>query len=346
MATPAVAIADGTDWKMLERRLCLASDASSCSESTSADCGGSPSETSSAYAECAGLADGMLRMSVFHQEGAGRQCEAARAAGKASPRWSGAPTGAGTGPSAPEIIWCHEHCFKAAEEPTRDAIAKQVNQVGGQLTCFRKAKGFERWLSRSGRQRYVLLTDIREIRHCVQALAAMPDRLPELIIINVEEAKGAQRITSYVRELPAAGFHAPVRVIRALGALAAHLAECFQPPALFPHDHRWACGQCQEAMPAPAEPRTLEATDVAASVAHADCDESARAADAPWSPCVVWTLAPLGLEWAPGVIAPPPVEPRPCATVLRVLAPALPEAADDCAIEHALAAAAPEIYED
>lgn len=129
------------------------------------------------------------------------------------------------------LVWCHERCRKKENEAFHDALAKLVQEAGGIFFCIKKANSFEAWRTRMQRRApFLLLTDCREIKPCVLAMArGEPQNRPLLIIVFAEQQKQVDRLTPWIADLPAQGIHDPVRVVRDLEELAALL------PALVYH---------------------------------------------------------------------------------------------------------------
>uniref|UniRef100_A0A7S0A9M7 Uncharacterized protein n=1 Tax=Pyrodinium bahamense TaxID=73915 RepID=A0A7S0A9M7_9DINO len=83
-----------------------------------------------------------------------------------------------------QLVWCHEGCFRPTREALKGELEAAAVGVGVLLKCFKKAAGFsERYLG-SSCQTYALLTDWREVKHCLQyALENCPQQLPVLTMI-------------------------------------------------------------------------------------------------------------------------------------------------------------------
>lgn len=68
-----------------------------------------------------------------------------------------------------KVVWCSEHCFKAAHDGYRGRLAEQVRACGGRLVCLKKAAGFAEWAAEQGRDtKYFLLASWREAKGCWQ----------------------------------------------------------------------------------------------------------------------------------------------------------------------------------
>lgn len=108
------------------------------------------------------------------------------------------------------LIWCHERSCKQENDGLRKTIGDLAEEHRGSLVCLKKAEKFAFWVSNANRQRlpYVLLTDWREVKLCMQTIAqrGVPD-LPAMVILLSDRPKQyEERILPWVKKLVAHGF--------------------------------------------------------------------------------------------------------------------------------------------
>mmetsp|Transcript_19364 Transcript_19364/g.55527 ORF Transcript_19364/g.55527 Transcript_19364/m.55527 type:complete len:357 (-) Transcript_19364:50-1120(-) len=281
--------------------------------------------------------------------------------------------------SAFRAVWCFERCFKDEEEPVRSAITEAVTSLGGSLFCYKKAKTFEARAAHMRPQSYALITDGREVRPCVQALAALPHNQPALIVVLSENAKHADRVARWAQGLPSEGFHVPVFVVRSAAEVRPILADSPLP--------RLRAGGMAGSAIAPQLPFNLKAitakfgsqcsttptsmtsttpTALAAQRQYMGCGDATRAHCAAWPavstdatrtvtaswPMLAHPMAAVSMPMSPWHTSSESpflfeksvegVEP----TVLGVLSVAVPSCVGPAILERMLAQSAPEIYEE
>eukprot|EP00449_Zooxanthella_nutricula_P006334 CAMPEP_0198509928 /NCGR_PEP_ID=MMETSP1462-20131121/13870_1 /TAXON_ID=1333877 /ORGANISM="Brandtodinium nutriculum, Strain RCC3387" /LENGTH=285 /DNA_ID=CAMNT_0044239249 /DNA_START=63 /DNA_END=920 /DNA_ORIENTATION=- len=115
------------------------------------------------------------------------------------------------------LVWCHERCFK--DESTRAAISHLVDQRGGLLTSIKKAKTFETKFLSAHPSPFVLLTDGREIKPCMEAIAQQPVHRPFQVFALVENAKHAARVAGWFRDSRHPQLVRRIHVIQDIGRL-------------------------------------------------------------------------------------------------------------------------------
>lgn len=148
-----------------------------------------------------------------------------------------APDAAGAAPpprggAAWRLIWCCERSYKAEEEALRGEIECCVADFAGGLTCFKKARTFGSRLSHLAGP-YVLVTDGREIKPCMQALATMaPSMRPLFIAVLQPHPKLAARTLTWLDTLPEEGVLADVHVIDGVASLRGLLGQYVCSPSL------------------------------------------------------------------------------------------------------------------
>jgi len=63
-------------------------------------------------------------------------------------------------------VWCHARCNKLEHDERREALS-----AAAPLVCLKKASAFGTWLQSAKRSPFVLITDWRELKPCLHAVA-------------------------------------------------------------------------------------------------------------------------------------------------------------------------------
>lgn len=121
------------------------------------------------------------------------------------------------------LVWCHERCHKHECEERRTAIGEAASDVGATLVCLKKAGKFATWLTHAPAQPFVLLTDWREVKPCMQAVAQCPANRPALTVVLGELPQHFERASAWAQSLPVGAD--PVDVINQLGCPKAFMAD-------------------------------------------------------------------------------------------------------------------------
>jgi hypothetical protein len=104
------------------------------------------------------------------------------------------------------IVWCHERVHKRELEAERKALSEAARNAGASLVCLKKASKFDIWLSRARRPPYVLVTDWREAKPCLQAASVHPEwQRPCLMVVAAEQRPLFERASQWVAALPPSG---------------------------------------------------------------------------------------------------------------------------------------------
>mmetsp|Transcript_19365 Transcript_19365/g.55532 ORF Transcript_19365/g.55532 Transcript_19365/m.55532 type:complete len:356 (-) Transcript_19365:556-1623(-) len=280
--------------------------------------------------------------------------------------------------SAFRAVWCFERCFKDEEEPVRSAITEAVTSLGGSLFCYKKAKTFEARAAHMRPQSYALITDGREARPCVQALATLPQNQPALIVILSENPKHADRVARWAKELPSEGFHVPVFVVRSAAEIRPILADSPLPrlrtagvansPVAphFPFDLKALTAQFGS--PGTATPTSMTSTtpSVAVQRQFMGCGDATRTHCAAWPVVSTDATRAVTVSWPvpahPTMPVSSPMSPWPTTSespflleksaegvepnVLGVLSVAVPSCVGPAILEQMLTQSAPEVYEE
>lgn len=123
-----------------------------------------------------------------------------------------------------QLVWCHGRCCKEDTEELRDAIADVAQEAGGSLVCRKKAHKFAFWVANGppGEKNsapYVLLSDWREIKPCMQVIAQCAARdFPLVIAVLSDQPTQHERIVAWAEQVAAEGF-ARVHVIEDVSEL-------------------------------------------------------------------------------------------------------------------------------
>mmetsp|Transcript_108310 Transcript_108310/g.316849 ORF Transcript_108310/g.316849 Transcript_108310/m.316849 type:complete len:365 (-) Transcript_108310:379-1473(-) len=101
------------------------------------------------------------------------------------------------------LVWCHERCHKQESVPRRSLLSQLAAEAGASLVCLKKADKFAAWAAHAERPPFVLLTDWREAKPCLQALAPQPQHCrPLLTVILADDAKQFERASLWAGSLP------------------------------------------------------------------------------------------------------------------------------------------------
>mmetsp|Transcript_69653 Transcript_69653/g.201960 ORF Transcript_69653/g.201960 Transcript_69653/m.201960 type:complete len:346 (+) Transcript_69653:185-1222(+) len=252
--------------------------------------------------------------------------------------------------SGPFVLWCNERACKPEHEGERSKMAEIAAKYNGSLLCMKKAKTFGSWAGRGGSKcdRYVLVTDRRELKPCLRILAQERCRAPLAVITICDYEKSSQRIESWLNDLPEDGLRPPFTLVSSVVEVDAIMRDiidselsegdrgcattaCLKDSAALLNMPQLPAVACEGSNDAPAggwTPRSLSCMSTAAS---SDCG----------SPSSHYGLRDPGLHFFAMLAAAGVSE-----TVLRVLAPAMPGQPDATAVEWNLSVVAPEVYED
>jgi len=90
------------------------------------------------------------------------------------------------------LVCCTERLLRqgGAEHGRRKAFEEATAVVGAELLCLRKAKQFEAWSRKPGTKPYVLLTDWREAKPCMDILAGRGPQNKPVFTVVICEVRG------------------------------------------------------------------------------------------------------------------------------------------------------------
>jgi len=100
------------------------------------------------------------------------------------------------------LVWCHERCNKQGlvESHRRESFSDASAIFGAELLLLRKAKNFEDWSCNPGTMPYVLVTDWREVKHCVASLQwRKPQARPVFTVVMVDSTRQYNRATKWAQ---------------------------------------------------------------------------------------------------------------------------------------------------
>jgi len=67
------------------------------------------------------------------------------------------------------LVWCHERSLKQECKTLRKMLEHTAQKYGAKLACMKKSHMFRQWLSTT-KEPYVLFTDWREVKQCVEVM--------------------------------------------------------------------------------------------------------------------------------------------------------------------------------
>lgn len=123
------------------------------------------------------------------------------------------------------LVWCNERCHKAENAERRRILSEKLRAAGASLVCLKKANRFAMWLTKAQRPPYILLTDWREVKPCLQAASReQVTNQPVFAIVLCEEAtRHGHRASMWAQKLPPR--IDPVHVVTDLGFLLGFLGK-------------------------------------------------------------------------------------------------------------------------
>jgi len=94
------------------------------------------------------------------------------------------------------LVWCHEWSHIPDTFELRNALFIQARNIGAKFILLKKAKHFHDW-AMSNRNPYLLITDWREVKHCLETMDTIKRPIFTAVFCNDEKQhKKAQRWTS------------------------------------------------------------------------------------------------------------------------------------------------------
>lgn len=256
--------------------------------------------------------------------------------------------GAGVrGPWAWHLVWCYERCHKEETAEKRAMLAQAAREAGAFLVCVKKAPQLAAWLKKTRCPPFVLLTDWREVKPCLQAAAEDSGcGVPAFTIIVCQEQHTYERARNWVRRLPSGAGR--VYVLRGLSTAKAFLtAMARRMVGRWPPCPGRPSSSCGASLGPPSEPAGLRQPPPSSSSTSADRAPASLSTDRQEvAPRAVWGGAGVAATMQPAGAAAPML---PDAGGLVGMAPLLGIPADNChplVLERILQASKPDYYDD
>jgi len=129
------------------------------------------------------------------------------------------------------LVWCQERSCKAEMKELRDSIDKLAHEAGGRCFCMKKARAYSAWRTRIDRRTpHVLLTDRREVKPCIQAMASSSSVVsswnrPLLVVVLMEDDRSVERLKMWLQASCIEGGNELVHIIRNVDELHALVAK-------------------------------------------------------------------------------------------------------------------------
>lgn len=107
-------------------------------------------------------------------------------------------------PAKRSLVWCSERCHKGENEFRRSQLKAALTDVGASLVVLKKAKRFGLWIERIRRPDFVLVTDVREARSCMELLSDHKGgNIPSTMIVVCETSVQVAKVNSFTMQFPA-----------------------------------------------------------------------------------------------------------------------------------------------
>lgn len=170
----------------------------------------------------AGVGLGMVARADSFPSGLNTLADATDSEGPNSPRRS--PTNSTNSTLTWRLVWCHERCHKPENEGLRALLGDAARSAGAALVCFKKASKFAVWLWSAQRPPYILLTDWRELKPCINTAKQVHiSNQPTFTVVFCQEARLHERASAWAKSLPPRAD--PVHVCKDLTFLKTFLAD-------------------------------------------------------------------------------------------------------------------------
>lgn len=117
------------------------------------------------------------------------------------------------------VVWCHEHCHKSHNEAQKMRLNDLCCEHGASLVCHKKAAKFGAWLSSNEHPNYVLITDWREAKPCID-ITSTGCRFAQMIVYCDTEVT-FRKASEWAKRLPAEAGR--VHAVKGMDGVEAHL---------------------------------------------------------------------------------------------------------------------------
>lgn len=110
------------------------------------------------------------------------------------------------------LVWCHERCLKEENEVRRKVLSEAARECGALLICLKKANKFEKWLVQEHRPPFVLLTDCKEVKPCVNIVSSLQAHQSQLAftIALCDTESDFNRVSLWTQSLPVCNYQVHV----------------------------------------------------------------------------------------------------------------------------------------
>jgi len=139
----------------------------------------------------------------------------------------GKKTGCEQDPMAKCVVWCHEHCHKSHNDARKKALADLCFEHEASLVCHKKAAKFGVWLSCTVQPDYILITDWREAKPCIDIISTGL-RFTQMIVYCDTDST-LRKASEWVNRLPAEAGR--VHAVKGMDGVQAHLLKTFSEEA-------------------------------------------------------------------------------------------------------------------
>jgi len=127
-----------------------------------------------------------------------------------------------------KVVWCYEHCHKKECSSQRRALAVASEKHGASLVCLKKAAKLGDWSAKQCRALYVLVTDWRELKPCLDIFKQEDStNHPSFTVVVCANPRSFEKASQWARRISPCRLHLckgvePVE--KFIAALAQHLA--------------------------------------------------------------------------------------------------------------------------
>ena len=109
-------------------------------------------------------------------------------------------------------VWCHERSYKSDTSPLRSQLTYMLGRHNAELVCQKTAGKFKLWLEGEQDGFYLLISDWRQLKPCMDIFAEESVPQPAAVVLLCEQAKAYSKAQSWNDSRPQADF--PVYVLK------------------------------------------------------------------------------------------------------------------------------------
>ncbi|CAE8634228.1 unnamed protein product, partial [Polarella glacialis] len=100
-----------------------------------------------------------------------------------------------------QVVWCFERSNKPDMKDTKNLLMSMANKCNANVACIKKAEKFLSYLGKCTHD-YVLVTDWREVKPCIEMLETMPDdSLPKFVAVICQQKKQYENASYWATNL-------------------------------------------------------------------------------------------------------------------------------------------------